>query len=48
MVIGERPTVANLKLVHMKSLMRGEVRVTAGVLQQGERYVGLLRAEVYP
>ena len=34
-LIGERPTVANLKLVEMQSLLREKVRVTTGVLEQG-------------
>ncbi|CAB1102718.1 unnamed protein product [Ectocarpus sp. CCAP 1310/34] len=34
MLMGERPTVANLKLIDMQSLMQDAVRVTAGVLEQ--------------
>ena len=33
-LIGERPTVANLKLMEMQSLLREKVRVTTGVLEQ--------------
>ena len=33
-LLGERPTVANLKVMEMKSLLRKKVRVTTGVLQQ--------------
>ncbi|CAM9542975.1 unnamed protein product, partial [Ectocarpus sp. 12 AP-2014] len=34
MLIGERPTFANLKIIDMQSLMRDAVRVTTGVLEQ--------------
>ena len=33
-LIGERPTVANLKRMKMQSLLRGKMRVTTGVLEQ--------------
>ena len=33
-LIGERPTVANLKMMEMQSLLREKVRVTTGVLEQ--------------
>ena len=33
-LIGERPTVANLKLMEMQSLLREKVRVTTGVLEK--------------
>ena len=33
-LIGERPIVANLKLMEMQSLLREKVRVTTGVLEQ--------------
>ena len=33
-LIGERPTVANLKMVEMQSLLREKVRVTTGVLER--------------
>ena len=33
-LIGERPTVANVKLIGMQSLLREKVRVTTGVLEQ--------------
>ena len=33
-LIGERPTVSNLKMMEMQSLLREKVRVTTGVLEQ--------------
>ena len=40
-LIGKRPTVANLKLMEMQSFLRKKVRVTTGVLEQLNAMSGL-------